>query len=304
MVPGRALHRLASVVCCTNALTHIVEPALADFQNEYAAARRDRRLRILIAGYIAMVEVTVMAVLEFSTVPHDEQRTLMRMFAWAGGVALMIASMLVAFIIVAFEPQLSEMRLIHLLLGLPMMLPIALPVGLTLGIALAVGGVVCARLKKVILVAAIAVSTVSIVSLMLVGPMTGMMFSQAVSNARRIPATVGFNGHALTPSQLHKATLVAQTEGHVNRMRRLRSNYHRRWAMSIAAVVLALFVFAVKDRWAAVPRVVVLAACAGYFLLFVVGETLMFEFRQLPPSAAAWLPNVVFGGATALLHRS
>ena len=68
--------------------------------------------------------------------------------------------------------------------------------------------------------------------------------------------------------------------------------------------MLALFVFAVKDRWRAVPRAVVLAACAGYFLLFVVGEALMFEFRQLPPIAVAWLPNVVFGGATMVLqHR-
>ena len=38
MIPGRALHRLAACICCAKTLEHVVEPAIADLQKEYASA--------------------------------------------------------------------------------------------------------------------------------------------------------------------------------------------------------------------------------------------------------------------------
>ena len=42
MMPGRTLHRLATHICSAKTLERIVEPAIADLQKEFAAARRCR----------------------------------------------------------------------------------------------------------------------------------------------------------------------------------------------------------------------------------------------------------------------
>ena len=41
MIPGRVLHRLAARLCCAKTLEHVVEPAIADLQKEYAVRRAE-----------------------------------------------------------------------------------------------------------------------------------------------------------------------------------------------------------------------------------------------------------------------
>src|SRR5688500_2942938 len=51
MLPGRLLHRLAAHICSTNTLERVVEPAIADLQNElFAVYQRNvfRRVTVLV----------------------------------------------------------------------------------------------------------------------------------------------------------------------------------------------------------------------------------------------------------------
>ena len=79
---------------------------------------------------------------------------------------------------------------------------------------------------------------------------------------------------------------------------RLAWTRHLRLAMLFAAPVLALLALALIDRGA--RRAVVMGACAGYYILLMAGEALVYE--GLPPVAGAWLANIVFAiGAIVLL---
>ena len=58
IIPGRTLYRLAAFVCSDKSLRQAVEPAIADFQQEYSIAPRNVwiRARILTGGYAAIAE--------------------------------------------------------------------------------------------------------------------------------------------------------------------------------------------------------------------------------------------------------
>lgn len=52
MIPGDTLHRLAALVCHPRSVAQIVEPAIADLQHEWKAARTfGRRAHVLLEGY-------------------------------------------------------------------------------------------------------------------------------------------------------------------------------------------------------------------------------------------------------------
>ena len=63
MIPGRTLHRLAAHICSTHTLEQIVEPAIADFQKEYATADKSVRGLALIRGYAAILKVMAICAL-------------------------------------------------------------------------------------------------------------------------------------------------------------------------------------------------------------------------------------------------
>ena len=302
MIPGRTLHRLAAAVCTAKSLERVVEPAIADLQQEYAeAAARPavQRMVVLISGYEAVLEVMIMSALDSQPLTSDERHAVWRMLAWTGGIVLAVAALLITVLLASLEPRVSGLRPWHLLLAFPITLPFALPFGLLIGITFGLGDAVSRRTSKIVLAAGVAASLVSMLTLVSAGPMAARAFRNRMTPlmAPRV-ATVPIG---MRMSELERAAEVAQSEGYVDRARRFTWNYHMRWAMALAPLLLSVFWFAVKGRWAAIPRSAVLAACGSYFLLFLAGLALVFELRFLPPMAAAWMPNAVFAAVAALL---
>ena len=86
MIPGRALHRLAAGICCAKTLEHVVEPAIADLQKEYAIApNRMHRVRVLVAGYAAIIKVVGICALRVSEPTGEDRHALGRILVWSVG---------------------------------------------------------------------------------------------------------------------------------------------------------------------------------------------------------------------------
>ncbi len=99
MIPGRALHRLASRICSAKTLEQVVTPAIADLQREYADGGLDqsalRRLWTLGRGYIAVMEVIGMCALNPASMSRDDRRYLIRTFSWITACVLAAAVSLI-----------------------------------------------------------------------------------------------------------------------------------------------------------------------------------------------------------------
>ena len=135
MMPGRLLHRLAARLCSAKGLEHVVEPAIADLQKEYAQARTPSagRARALITGYAAILQVIAMCALSIPLATADDQRAIVRTMAWSFAFT-------VAFTLALMLPPLSIVDGVGMSISLaaliPQAVPLAIPIGLTFGIAL------------------------------------------------------------------------------------------------------------------------------------------------------------------------
>lgn len=96
MIPGKLLHRVACRICSHKSVARVVEPAIADFQNEYSKELRLRKpwrvRRVLAFGYICTATVVMLCVVEdvmSAFVPDGERRIILRS---AGLLALTIAA--------------------------------------------------------------------------------------------------------------------------------------------------------------------------------------------------------------------
>jgi hypothetical protein len=298
MIPGRLLHRIAARMCDANRLERIVEPAIADFQNEYAAAMRSarRRISILFDGYVGIVEAIAMSVLETSAVADDQRRALTRTFLWAVGATVCA----VALLIVLTVTSLPGVPAFLVALIVPTQLPIALAVGLTLGIAFGLAGrVVSRRTQATVLLVAVLMIVVSFGAMAWSTsiPLGRHQFRQSLSNA--------LGGHVSVTKGLHEVSLAQGRQqanlapgGDLMAMpRRLAWTYHFRSSIACAPLALAMLALAAIARGA--RRAVVMSACAAYLGLIVAGEELV--YRGLPPFAGAWLANIVFVSGTLAL---
>ncbi len=303
MIPGRTLHRLAACVCSAKMLERIVEPAIADLQNEYAEAPANARLSkvsVLVSGYAAVLEVMAMAALEMPAVAN-ERRVLMRTFLWAAGVTASAAGLLIV-LTLAQTAYVSTTFLNHVAYVTPQALPIAIPIGLTLGIAFGLnGGAVSHRTRKVVLLAALLASAISFGTLEWVMPAANQSYRQAMYRAWGGRGMVTKGSNEMTLAELRGESNIARGQGEPGKARWLEWNYHLRWALSCATLVLAVFAFALMRR-GGTRRAVVMAACVMYFILLFMGEVAIAE--GLPPILGAWLPNLTFGlAAMAMLLR-
>src|SRR5687767_14488304 len=135
MIPGRTLHRLAAHICSTHTLEQIVEPAIADFQKEYATADKSVRGLALIRGYAAILKVMAICALR---VPFTNGRgfdrdqvalTVVWSLVLISGVT---ALLLLPPLLIVERETFTSLSLVRLV---PQAVPLAIPIGLTLGIA-------------------------------------------------------------------------------------------------------------------------------------------------------------------------
>ena len=300
MIPGRALHRLASRICSATLLDRVVEPAIADLQNEYATAVADRttlkRANVLLTGYIAVLQVIVMCTVRTFIAVNGERRALSRTLLWAAAITI-LASAVVVILTVAIVPGLSPY---YVSLMAALVLPIAIPIGVTLGIAFALSGrAVSSRTARVIVASAVIAASISFGMMLLSPPIASQAFRQSVSNA------LGGSGMVVRAATEVSASAIQQQPefapgGNLRAWPQRRAwTQHVVLAIPFATPVLVLFALAVVRRGA--PRTLIVVGCTAYFFLVLLGEPLV--HRGVPAVAAAWLANAATVMAAAILMK-
>jgi hypothetical protein len=297
MVPGRALHRIAARICNPNTLDLVIEPAIADLQQEYtevAPGSALLRVRVLFVGYLAILEVMLMCALQPSPSRDGERRALVRTLVWAAGITVCASAVLILMSVAV----LPGVPLFFLALITSLMLPIALPVGLMLGVAMGLAGrTPSRRVIAVVLVASLAAVAISYATMVWSWPVATYSFRQSLANSVGAGSPVVRAANDISASAIQQQPYFGPGGDRMAWAKRRAWTRHLRDAMAFAAPALAMLALALLRLRAS--RAAMMAACAGYFLLVLAGERLVYE--GLPPLAAAWLANIVSTAAAAIV---
>lgn len=191
MLPGRALHRLAARLCSPNTFRHVVEPAIADLQNEYAeAATLGRVMRgwALMRGYFAILQVMAMCACGVPAASDDERHTIVRTIAWAFALTMGFVALLMLPPMTIVNGRFSEVLLVGLV---PQAVPLAIPLGLTFGIACGMARRTrTGAVTKAILVCAVFASLVSFATMGWLMPAANQAWRESVARSKGIAGTL------------------------------------------------------------------------------------------------------------------
>ncbi len=297
MIPGRTLHRLAAVICSADSLERIVEPAISDLQNEHGRHGTSgiaTRVWALVAGYAAVLTVIIICAFDTrieSSDRRDLQRTLIWTAGFVGGVVALLA-------LPAVQSRSDSVTLRGLL---PQALPLAIPIGLTFGIALGLPGRSISRASaRVVVLGALAASLVSFSMISWIAPATNQATRDEtawIAGDRLVP-----KGPAeLTLVDLNREMKTAAVQGNPRVARYFTWTFHMRLALSAASIVLAVLFLVTFSTGSIVRGVFAFLVCFEYWVLLYMGEFLGVYEQAIPALAAAWLPNIVFASAAALI---
>ncbi|HET9467612.1 MAG TPA: LptF/LptG family permease [Vicinamibacterales bacterium] len=176
MIPGRALHRLASLICSPETLHRVVEPAIADLQKEFAGADGASALRragVLIAGYGAIVKVIAICAASVAPANVDERRELTKALAWSGAMVLLSAALLTAPPMYTGSHTTDPSAAMGIAIQAA---PLAIPLGFAFGIAFGLRRRASVTIWKLILLSAFAASVLSFIILAWGVPATSEAF--------------------------------------------------------------------------------------------------------------------------------
>ncbi len=304
---GDRLRAMASRVCNARTMERLIDPVLTDVHVEYqeaiARGRVWRSRWIRLAGYAVLFKAVALYAYERTVRDwsDDAGQAFRRM------VALSAAAIVGVVLLILLPPGRSVPANMMPYL-IPQALPLAIPVGLTVGVFCGLGGrLVSFRLKGAVLVLALACSAGSLAAMVWVVPAASQAFRMSIAkqprgtNDTEVTLTKGLVEMTLGELRL-RIDALAQA-GRARQARVVRFAYHLRWGLPCAPFALALFALAVMPRRPV--RYWILAASAGgalltYYLVLLAGAVAARE-GTLPSAAGAWLPNLVFVGASAAL---
>ena len=127
--------------------------------------------------------------------------------------------------------------------------------------------------------------------------MASQTFRQSMAGVVSGNRSVGKGLHEMSVPEAQRSRHLAPGGDLMGMPRRLAWTYHLQLAMSFAPPLLALLALAVIGLGA--RRAVVMGVCAGYYVLLIAGEALVYQ--GLAAIAGAWLPNVIFAASAAYL---
>lgn len=311
MIPGRALHRLAARICSRKTLEHVVEPAIADLQNEYGQRPVGvGRAWTLTTGYAAILEVIVMCAFSASIKTDDERQAVVRTLAWSLVLVIAITALLMLPPLTLVYGSLSASFLASVI---PQAVPLAIPIGLTFGIAIGMTRRTATRgITRSILLSAIVGSLVSFATLAWVMPVSNQWFRESLAERNagvEIHLTKGPN--EMTFSELDRQAAIAAAAGDGIRSGTYTWSFHLRFALSVASIVLAGLLLATSVVFRA-RILVALLACVAYWALIYAGEELAIyssgpgyhRAGTIPIIVGAWLPNIVLTAAALFASSS
>jgi hypothetical protein len=322
-LPGLWLRAVAARLCDAKAMTHLIDPLVADLQHEHAEAQRDgaiwRSRRIRLAGGLALIKVLflyrgerAMEILRRTTVNDN---------VGARAVLYATLTMAAATVLLMLPPLLSPSPVDPLLVlyMVPQALPLAIPFGLIVGILSAFGGRVVSRRAagRVLLIAAVC-SALMFVTIGWLMPSANYAYRLRV--AERVGEPVAFEEpvqgaplwkgpNELTLPEFRSMYLRVTTTDVPTGLPRvgwydlhnLWFMYHVRWALPCVSLVFALVALSVTRHRPVVRITALLAATAVYFYMFALagpGPTWLSNAAQgFPPGVLAWLPNILLVGA-------
>jgi lipopolysaccharide export LptBFGC system permease protein LptF len=291
-------------------MERLIDPTLADIQAEYQDAVdrggtwESRWIRI--RGHVAFVNVVVvhggtcaMRILHDSTV--EDRRALTRTVGVSTVIMIVGTLLLTAVPFLRLVPRGHPDSAELALYLIPAGLPLAIPLGLTLGILWVLGRVIASpRSRALVLLAALLSSVVSFTMLGWVVPTANQAFRVSITGR---PVVKGTN--ELTLRELDRLLAAATREpvaiSAPTDVSSLALNYHTRWALAGAPLVLALFALALTRRSQLRRLALVLAGgitAGSYYVAIYAARDL-----GLPAYATAWVPNAGFLALSVALMK-
>jgi hypothetical protein len=302
--PGAGLRAMAARLCCAHTMERLVDPTLADLQAEYEKAvsgnRKWESRRVFVLGHIALIQVLAvhggmraMGTLRHST--GEDRRALIRTLG-ASAVLMIVGTLVLMVPFLKFvwrsRPDSAELALYLI----PQALPLSIPVGLTFGILWGLGRMSASRrTRTVVLLLAFGASLASFTMLAWVVPISNQAFRVSMMG-RPVPKgenelTIGELRQRLEAGtrQLPEVTAPSDPPS-------LALNYHARWALGSAPLVLAVFAVAFTSRrqWGRMmPFVVGGVVIFAYYVVMYSARGLGLD-QTISPFIAAWTPNTAF----------
>ena len=281
-------------------LERVVEPAIADLQREYAGcnrARRFRRVPILAAGYLAILEVMLMCALETTPATDNERKLLARTLAWSCLMVVCASALLIVPPFLGFSPAFRKWYAV--LTVAPQAVPLAIPIGLAFGVAFGLSSRLTRSAAKMVLLGALSASLLSFVILAWAMPAGNRAFNEFSLRELKF---LGFEGQTdkrlrgdseMTLPELRAESVRWSAQGEPNLARQFAFRFHFRFALAVAALALVSVVLASPIDHRAARGVFAFAACLAYWALMYMGE-LAYRKGYAAPPLAAWLPNLAF----------
>ena len=295
IAPGRLLHRLAALICSTHTLEHIVEPAIADLQNEYAGACGiAERIRILVAGDVAILKVIAICAVR-TPMGDEEQCAVLRALAWAAAMTFGVAVILIALQIYTLYEPLGGWYAATILV--PQALPLAIPIGLAFAIALCFSSRPTVSSAKVMLFAAVSASALSFCILAWAMPAGNRAYKDLTIRELR---GSGYQGTITQPWRAHNEMTLSELRGQIakfsakgepQRTRHFAFRFHLRFALAAATLALVCALLAAPVNHHGWRGVLAFGVCCAYWMLMFAGD---WGSRRgyVPPPLGAWLSNL------------
>ena len=312
MIPGRILHRLAARICSEKALDHVVEPAIADLQKEWAgscASDSDVSSRVwtLLTGYCAVLKVIAICALSVHPVSEDEWRALLRALAWS------VAMVIVFAVLLTLPPLLRHYQAAGMygaILILPQAVPIAIPIGTAFGLAFGLSPRLTLNLAKAMLLGALVASALSFVILAWAVPAANTHFQEFTFRELR---SKGYQGPPLTEyqkapsemtlSELRRAFAHFSGDGEPRVARQFAFALYHRFSLAAATLALVMVLLAAPAKHRGLRGVLAVAVCLVYWILMYVGDVGN-RRGYLTVPVGAWLPNLALITSAILIASS
>jgi lipopolysaccharide export LptBFGC system permease protein LptF len=296
--PGSWLRALAVLVCRSSTVERLIDPIVSDLRIEYNAAARSawRRAGVLLGAYWGFWKaVAIHTALLIACRSHGEHAVFRRVIGFSSlGFALVTVLLVLPPLLDGFAGIMTgKARQAMLALTLiPQALPISIPIGVCIGIMSAIRARALTRRDLFLTVAIGFAATCLVWAVIEWGlPWGNQTFREMViaevSDGRIVHIEPGLN-------ELGFSGLAARTDVAAVR------HYHLLWALSFAAMPLALLTLAAGARLhhPVFRGSVILLMLFAYYAVLWVSES---SLRQGAPVLVVWAPNVVFLGAGLML---
>ena len=259
--PGDSLRRLATRLFSDRNRRRLIDPAIADLQAEFTAARRTgsawHRIRALAAGYLSVMKVLAIAACgdpwqAATTWTPTEAASTRR----GGLIALAVTTAATAFLTIPVMEQMPEADL-----GLaPYVVPSALPLSLPLGLAVASAWMLHAavRTRKVAAAALLAAALTSgamFVNFERVIPDANQAFratvmARLVKEHPELPpvASLTRGANELRFWELRERVRTTRNSGRESEARWMELSYYRRWSMTAMPIAMVALMVSIAFR--------------------------------------------------------